>query len=161
MQCELSGAQATVDFGQRLAVARPQGKAFASIWLTGDLGAGKTTLARGFLRACGVSEMIRSPTYTLMEIHETPELTLLHLDLYRLSSPEELEPLGLREWAAPGCMWLIEWPERAPQLLPPADLLLRLTAGSNSHALVASAGSPLGESWLARCAGIELRQLTP
>ncbi len=161
MHCDLSDAEATMEFGQRLATARPQGKAFASIWLTGDLGAGKTTLARGFLRACGVSEMIRSPTYTLMEIHETPELTLLHLDLYRLSSPEDLEPLGLREWARPGCLWLIEWPERAPLQLPPADLRLRLTAGPSSHALVASAGSPLGESWLGRTAGIELRQPTP
>jgi tRNA threonylcarbamoyladenosine biosynthesis protein TsaE len=160
MHCDLSGAEATMEVGQHLAATRPQSNAFASIWLTGDLGAGKTTLARGFLRACGVSEMIRSPTYTLMEIHETSELTLLHLDLYRLSSAEELEPLGLREWARPGCLWLIEWPERAP-LLPPADLLLRLTAGPTCHTLVASAGSPLGESWLGRCAGIELRQPTP
>jgi tRNA threonylcarbamoyladenosine biosynthesis protein TsaE len=158
---ELRDAQATMEFGQHLAAARPHGTAFASVWLTGDLGAGKTTLARGFLRACGVTEMIRSPTYTLMEMHETPELTVLHLDLYRLTSAEELEPLGLREWARPGCLWLIEWPERAPLQLPPADLLLSLTAGPNSHAVDARAGSPRGETWLARCGPIELPQPTP
>ena len=59
--------------------------------------------------------------------------TLVHLDLYRLRDPGELEHLGLREWARPGCLWLVEWPERAGGLLPPADLTVHLAAGADAH----------------------------
>lgn len=93
---------------------------------------------------------MRSPTYTLVNVHETDALTLLHLDLYRLRDPAELEHLGLREWARPGCLWLIEWPERAAGLLPPADLTAALTAGPDAHQADLRAGSAAGTAWLER-----------
>src|SRR5262249_20166784 len=102
-------AEDTEAFGARLAATRPQSRTLATMYLSGDLGAGKTTLARGFLRASGITSSVRSPTYTLVEVYETPVISIVHLDLYRLSDPEELEPLGLRDWAAPGYVWLIEW----------------------------------------------------
>ena len=118
--------------------------------LRGDLGAGKTTLARGFARACGVAAPVRSPTYTLVNVHEADALTLVHLDLYRLRDPGELEHLGLREWARPGCLWLIEWPERAGGALPLADLTVHLEAGAAAHQADVSAGSAAGRAWLER-----------
>src|SRR6202022_4978876 len=95
-------------FGALLAASRPGASAFATVHLIGDLGAGKTTLARGFLRACGVRGPVRSPTYTLVELYETATVSIVHLDLYRLTDPSELEALGRREWAAPGRVGLIQ-----------------------------------------------------
>ncbi len=122
----------------------------AVLYLTGNLGAGKTTLVKGFARACGVTAAVRSPTYTLVNVHEVGALTLVHLDLYRLRDPGELEHLGLREWGRPGCLWLIEWPERAVGLLPPADLTVSLAAGPGAHEAMVSAETTLGADWLAR-----------
>jgi tRNA threonylcarbamoyladenosine biosynthesis protein TsaE len=123
--------------------------------LTGDLGAGKTTLTRGFLHALGVVGAVRSPTYTLVEIYEMGALTALHLDLYRLNDPTELDNLGLREWATGGHLWLIEWPERGADRLPGADLVVTLTAGDGRHEIEVSAKTLVGMSWLDRlgCAG--------
>lgn len=118
------------------------------LFLTGDLGAGKTTLARGLARACGIAAPVRSPTYTLVNVHEAAAVTLVHLDLYRLHDASELEHLGLREWARPDYLWLIEWPERAEGLLPPADLTVRLAAGPDAHQADIYAGTPAGITWL-------------
>ena len=146
-------AMETEDFGARLARARPdQDDALAVVYLTGDLGAGKTTLTRGFLRAQGIKAAVRSPTYTLVEIYETGALTSVHLDLYRLNDPAELDNLGLREWATAGHLWLIEWPERAAERLPGADLVLTLTAGEAGHDVEVTARTALGGAWLARLA---------
>ncbi len=141
-------ADDTEAFGARLAAARPASDALATIHLIGDLGAGKTTLARGFLRACGASGPVRSPTYTLVEVYEFPAVSIVHLDLYRLLDPSELEPLGLREWALPGYVWLIEWPDRGAGRLPPPDLSIALTGGIDGHEIDVTAASALGESWL-------------
>lgn len=98
----------------------------AIIYLEGPLGAGKTTFARGLLRALGVTGAIRSPTYTLLEPYELDARTIVHLDLYRLNDARELEPIGLRDYAPDACWWLIEWPERAAALLPSPDLRVAL-----------------------------------
>ncbi len=144
-------AEETEGFGARLASARPPREdVFAVIYLTGDLGAGKTTLTRGFLRALGVEGAVRSPTYTLVEIYETPRVTAVHLDLYRLADPTELDNLGLREWARTGHLWLVEWPERGADRLPAADLVVKLTAGAQGHDIEVSGHSPLGRDWLGR-----------
>ena len=143
----------TEAFGRRLAAARPKGNALATIYLSGDLGAGKTTLARGFLRASGVNGTVRSPTYTLVEVYETPAVSVVHLDLYRLVDPSELEPLGLREWARPGHVWLVEWPDRAGEgRLPFPDLSIVLTGGINGHQINATPTTALGESWVSAVA---------
>lgn len=147
MRWQARTAEDTEAFGMRLAKARPPGDGLSVIYLIGELGAGKTTLARGFARACGVAGPVRSPTYTLLEIYETPALSILHLDLYRLRDPLELESLGLREWARKGHVWLVEWPERGAGRLPPPDLSVRLSAGPSSHDINVIAGSASGQSW--------------
>jgi tRNA threonylcarbamoyladenosine biosynthesis protein TsaE len=142
-------AEETEELGRQLASARPgDAGALTVIYLTGDLGAGKTTFARGFLRALGVEEAVRSPTYTLIELHELRKQTVLHIDLYRLRDEAELESLGIRDWAGPGCLWLIEWPERAGKRLPPPDLILTFTVGVRAHDIEVTAQTPFGEGWL-------------
>jgi tRNA threonylcarbamoyladenosine biosynthesis protein TsaE len=149
MRWHAQTAEDTEAVGGRLALARSlAADSLAVIYLVGDLGAGKTTLARGFLRACGVTGPVRSPTYTLLEAYEMPAVSVLHLDLYRLLDPTELEALGVREWARPGYVWLVEWPDRGAGRLPPPDLSVTLTAGPAGHEINAIAGSALGESWL-------------
>ncbi|HEB95486.1 MAG TPA: tRNA (adenosine(37)-N6)-threonylcarbamoyltransferase complex ATPase subunit type 1 TsaE [Sedimenticola thiotaurini] len=96
------------------------------VYLEGDLGAGKTTLVRGLLRAGGYDGAVRSPTYTLMEPYPLPAGTLWHLDLYRLGDPEELEYLGLRDLLQDDVLLLVEWPGRGRGVLPPADLVIRI-----------------------------------
>jgi tRNA threonylcarbamoyladenosine biosynthesis protein TsaE len=120
------------------------------IYLAGELGAGKTTFARGFLRACGIEGAVRSPTYTLAEVYETPQTTIVHLDLYRLLDPSELDNLGVREWAKPNHVWLVEWPDRGQGRLPEPDLLVSLAAGEQEHGIEVTAHTSLGETWLAR-----------
>jgi len=144
-------AEETEAYGARLASARPErADLFGVIYLSGDLGAGKTTLARGFLRALGVSGAVRSPTYTLLELYEVGALTAVHLDLYRLRDPSELDNLGLREWARAGHIWLVEWPERGSDRLPGADLVVRLATGANGHDIDVRAEGALGSLWLER-----------
>lgn len=138
----------TEALGGRLAASRPNKNVFTAVFLTGDLGAGKTTLTRGFLRALGVTGPVRSPTYTLMEVYETPAVSIVHLDLYRLQEPTELESLGLREWARPGYVWLVEWPERGEGHLPSPDLSVTLTGGADGHEINLSGTSALGKEWV-------------
>lgn len=146
-------AEETEGFGAQLARTRPAGDdQLCVVYLTGDLGAGKTTLTRGLLHSLGVTGSVRSPTYTLVEIYEMGALTALHLDLYRLSDPGELDNLGLREWATGGHLWLIEWPERGTGRLPAADLVVSLVAGDGGHDIEVAAGTRLGAGWLERLA---------
>jgi tRNA threonylcarbamoyladenosine biosynthesis protein TsaE len=141
--------QDTEDFGWQLACARPEADTgLAVLYLTGDLGAGKTTFARGFLRALGVTDPIRSPTYTLLELYPAGVHTGVHLDLYRVAGPHELESLGLREWARPGHVWLIEWPERAAAQLPAPDLTAAFFAREKGHDIEVTPGSRAGGIWL-------------
>lgn len=131
------------------ALARALGPAPGGvIFLEGDLGAGKTTLARGLLRALGVQGAVRSPTYTLIEPYELPQGRLLHIDLYRIADPEELEQLGLADFPPSDTWWLVEWPGRGEGLLPPADLEIRLRAQGAGRCLEYVAVSPLGQEVL-------------
>ena len=98
----------------------------AVVFLDGDLGAGKTTLARGLLRALGVAGPVRSPTYTLVEPYQLGGRSVVHMDLYRLADPEEWWTLGLDSYAPDSSLWLVEWPQRAQALLPVPTLRLRL-----------------------------------
>jgi tRNA threonylcarbamoyladenosine biosynthesis protein TsaE len=121
----LHDADDTAALGAAIAVALA-GRKGTVVHLEGPLGAGKTTLARGLLRALGVTGAIRSPTYTLLEPYEIAGRSLIHLDLYRLSGERELEPLGLRDYPPERTWWLVEWPERGGGRLPAADLRVEL-----------------------------------
>ena len=116
--------------------------------LCGSLGAGKTTFARALLRALGVGERIKSPTYTLIETYALGELSVHHLDLYRIAAADELEWLGLRDLAAGRQLWLIEWPERGAGMLPPADLNVLLEHAGAARNVRLEATSGQGEAWL-------------
>ncbi len=119
MNVKIPDEQSMLDFGAALSKAAEHG---AIIYLIGDLGAGKTTLARGFLRAYGHKGPIRSPTYTLVENYSLSHREVFHIDLYRLSDPEEVEYLGLRDLITETSIGLIEWPEKAKDMIPPADI---------------------------------------
>ena len=143
----LPDADATAALGEALAATRP---ARAVVFLHGELGAGKSTLARAWLRALGVTGAIKSPTYALVERYPIPGGEAAHLDLYRLAAAAELDFLGLDELAAEATLWLVEWPERGAGRLPPPDLRLALAADGAGRRAVLAAGSPAGEAWVAR-----------
>jgi tRNA threonylcarbamoyladenosine biosynthesis protein TsaE len=131
----LADADETAALGASIAAAL-RARAGLVVYLEGPLGAGKTTLARGLLRALGATGTIRSPTYTLLEPYELGAgRNLIHLDLYRLKGVQELEPLGLRDYDPADCWWLVEWPERGVPKLPAADLRVVLaTEGEGRRA---------------------------
>ena len=140
----LPDAAATDQLGQALAATRPTP---AMIHLQGDLGAGKSTLARALLRALGVQGAIRSPTYTLVERYPLPAGEAWHLDLYRIGDAGELDFLGLDGDEA--TLWLVEWPERGGQALPHADLRVHLSQVGQGRQARLEAVSLAGETWLA------------
>ncbi len=147
-----SSAAQTEALGAALARSVPAAAGPLAIHLSGDLGAGKTTLARGFLRALGVSGTVRSPTYTLIELYPLPHYAVVHADLYRLRGPDELEPLGLRDYARAGYVWLIEWPEHAHGQLPRADITARLEVDGAHHRIELTPHSQAGSAWLSQIA---------
>ncbi len=141
----LEDEPATIALAEALAATQPRA---AAVYLHGDLGAGKSTLARAWLRALGVAGTIRSPTYTLVERYPLAGVgEALHLDLYRIGDAGELEFLGLDEPDA--ALWLVEWPDRGRGGLPAADLHVRLAVAGAGREARLEAGSPAGEAWLA------------
>jgi tRNA threonylcarbamoyladenosine biosynthesis protein TsaE len=117
-----------------------------SVWhLYGDLGAGKTTLVRGFLRAYGHLGTVKSPTYTLVEPYQVSGRIIYHFDFYRLGDPEELEYLGIRDYLIDEAICLIEWPEKGGQLTPAADVQIQLSHFGNARSLELQAGSLTGQ----------------
>ena len=143
----LSDSEATDALGRTLAMSRP---ANAVVHLQGDLGAGKSTLARALLRALGVQGAIRSPTYTLVERYPLADGEAWHLDLYRIGDAGELDFLGLDEGSA--TLWLVEWPERGGAGLPPCDLRIRLAVDGSGRSARLEAVSGPGQAWLAQLA---------
>ncbi len=141
----LEDADATARFAEALARTAP---APAVVHLHGNLGAGKSTLARAWLRALGVQGSIRSPTYTLVERYPLPSGEALHLDLYRIGDGSELEFLGLDDVDA--SLWLVEWPERGEGALPAADLRIALSIDREGRRCELRPGTPAGQAWIDR-----------
>lgn len=147
MEVYLPDPQATDAFAARLAHAQTQP---AVIWLKGDLGAGKSAFSRAYLRALGVSGSIKSPTYTLAELYDLPNGgQAAHLDLYRLSGPDDLEFLGLPERAALQVV-LVEWPEQGASALGAPDLTIALDMKGEGRRAQVSGTSDDAREWLQR-----------
>ena len=124
-----SGACFCADEAQTRALGARLGAALGRdtiVYLEGDLGAGKTTLARAMIQARAPGVRVKSPTYTLVESYALAGFTLHHLDLYRIVDAGELEFLGLADLLQDGGSLLVEWPERGASALPAADLVIRL-----------------------------------
>ncbi len=149
LELQLNDTAATEALGAALARACPSGLPGSLVLhLDGELGAGKTTCARSLLRALGVEGLIRSPTYTLVEIYETRSRVCVHVDLYRLHGPSDVEELGLRDYAGTPGLLLVEWAAKGGAALPPPDLELTLSyAGDSRHARL-QACSTAGRYWL-------------
>lgn len=147
----LPDAPATAALGRRLATAAgPPPAAGFTVWLEGQLGAGKTTLVRALLHALGHEGRVPSPTYTLVEPYALPAGTAHHVDLYRLQDPAEAEYLGLGELPAAGGWLLVEWPQRGTGFVPGADLRVLLTVAGAGREAQFEAASAAGAAALRR-----------
>lgn len=145
----IEGEEAMLALGARLA-ALTEGR--GTLYLHGDLGAGKTTLSRGIIRGLGHVGAVKSPTFTLVEPYEIGTCKVFHFDLYRLADPEELEFMGIRDYFEDGALCLIEWPERGVGVLPKADLDITIATQAGARSLSLRPQGARGESWCAALA---------
>jgi tRNA threonylcarbamoyladenosine biosynthesis protein TsaE len=134
-------------FGAKLAHACLPG---TIVFLEGELGAGKTTLVRGFLRAFGYADAVKSPTYTIVEPYHLPQGDIFHFDLYRLHKPEALEEIGIRDYLTAKAICLIEWPDRGTGQLPEPDLVCAIEFATAGRKILLAATSPQGQKVLLR-----------
>jgi tRNA threonylcarbamoyladenosine biosynthesis protein TsaE len=138
---------AMVALGARLASACEPGLV---VFLDGDLGMGKTTFSRGFIRALGHSGAVKSPTYTLVEPYQLGALQVFHFDLYRLLDPEELEFMGIRDYFGDMSVCLVEWPKRGLGTLPLGDLVITIGMDGPGRRLVFEAATDRGKRVLVK-----------
>ena len=142
----LADEAATIEFGRFLLDALPEDLAGWTVLLTGELGAGKSTLARACIKAAGHTGAVPSPTYTLVEPYNLARGNIYHVDLYRVSSEDELRYLGWNELDN-GCR-LVEWPDRAPGLSDQADLSVILSYEGEGRNVEVNGLSPRGKALL-------------
>ncbi|MFC1602809.1 tRNA (adenosine(37)-N6)-threonylcarbamoyltransferase complex ATPase subunit type 1 TsaE [Pseudomonadota bacterium] len=145
LKLKVSGEQAQKKLGAALAAASPPS---CVIYLVGDLGAGKTTFARGFIQSLGHKGAVKSPTYALMEPYELPNRKCYHFDLYRLADAGELEYLGIRDLLQTEAILLVEWPEKGEGELPSADLVIEIAHAGECRQLQIKSYSEKGNSLL-------------
>jgi len=143
---DLPDEAATARLGAALAVGAKAGRA---LHLSGELGAGKTTLVRGLLRALGHVGRVKSPSYTLVELYSLSSLDLYHFDFYRFKDRSEWVSSGFREYFSPASVCIVEWPERAEGLLESPDLAVRLIFRGEARRASLTARSMAGRDWLA------------
>ena len=139
---QLADETQTVALGRQLAalISAP-----LTIYLTGELGDGKTTFSRGLIQALGHQGAVKSPTYTLVEPYELEGIEVSHFDLYRLSDPEELEFMGIRDYFNERSLCIIEWPDRGMGCLPAADIHLHIKYANTGREVSLQAGSDKGK----------------
>ena len=142
---QLADDQATRNLGARLMGSLPAG---SRVYLSGDLGAGKTTLVQGALVGLGHTGAVPSPTFTLVESYEVGERRVCHCDFYRIGDPEELELLGIRDYFDGGWDCWVEWPERAAGVLPQPDVELRIEGRGRGRRVTLQAHSDAGRAAL-------------
>ncbi|MES1935981.1 tRNA (adenosine(37)-N6)-threonylcarbamoyltransferase complex ATPase subunit type 1 TsaE [Salinisphaera hydrothermalis] len=150
MNIDLATPAETDRLGHALAMALNAHDGGAVITLAGELGAGKTALARATIQALGHAGPVVSPSYTLVEPYEFPRRRLYHLDLYRLADPEELEFLGIRDMAPDCDLMLVEWAERGAGFLPPTDLAVHLEYREAGRCAQLTACSATGRQLMAK-----------
>ena len=138
---------ATLGLGAALAPGALSGRV---LHLRGELGTGKTTVARGLLRALGFRARVKSPTYTLVEPYTISRLHFYHFDFYRVKDKAEWLSSGFRDYFNPQSLCLVEWPERAGNTLPAPDVDLQLEFSGNARRAILQAHSQAGEDWLSR-----------
>jgi tRNA threonylcarbamoyladenosine biosynthesis protein TsaE len=131
----------TLAFGAELARHLQPGMV---VYLSGELGAGKTTLARGILRGLGYAGRVKSPSYALVEPYKLSRLYLYHFDFYRFASPQELGEAGFKEHFNPDSVCLVEWPENAAGLLPAADIRSTMKVAGSGRQLEIDADTETG-----------------
>jgi len=141
----IESAEAMEAFGELLA---KQVQAGTVIYLAGELGSGKTTLVRGILHGLGYTGHVKSPTFTLVEPYDIDNKRVYHFDLYRITDPDELEYVGLREYFDADAICLLEWPERGGDRLPVPDLNVLITYQGSARALELAAHTDAGRSVL-------------
>lgn len=146
--CSLSDTEATIALGTRLATAVKSVNHGIVSFLNGDLGAGKTTFTRGFVQGMGHQGNVKSPTYTLVEPYELGDWQIYHFDLYRLSDPEELEYMGIRDYFSSNSCSFIEWPEKGAGMLAEADLIINIAYSGEQREIELIAKTALGEQVL-------------
>lgn len=143
---------AMLSLGQRLTDVLSQITQNIVIYLNGELGAGKTTLSRGIIQAMGHSGKVKSPTYTLVEEYVLATKTVYHFDLYRLSDPEELEFMGIRDYFRSDSLCLLEWAEKGEGMIPVADVVIDIVYADIGREIVLHAQSPLGSQIICQLA---------
>ena len=143
--CHLENESITLALGAEIATILRPG---LIIFLKGDLGAGKTTFARGILRGLGYQGKVKSPTYNLVELYKFSRLYFYHFDFYRFDNPIEWEEAGFREYFNANSICLVEWPEKTGKLLPIADLLIFLKIIETGRNIEIQAGTEVGRQCL-------------
>ncbi len=147
LQQTVFGEDAMVMFGQALGQSIAEGRSGLTIFMSGDLGAGKTTLTRGILQALGHSGAVKSPTYTLVEPYEL-SLPVYHFDLYRLADPEELEYMGIRDYFDHEAVRVVEWPQRGAGILPEPDIEITVVVAGEGRDVSLASFNESGQSVL-------------
>jgi tRNA threonylcarbamoyladenosine biosynthesis protein TsaE len=146
LELKLPSPDATLRLGEALAAGTAPGRV---LFISGDLGAGKTTLVRGLLRGLGHPGRAKSPTYALVEPYELSRLHLYHFDFFRFKDRSEWLNSGFREHFNPDSVCIVEWPEKAGDLLSPPDLHIYLEFEGEARRARLEARSQAGRSWLA------------
>lgn len=147
LQFTLNSEIDALGFGNQLAKIVEPGTV---IYLNGTLGAGKTTITRGFLQGLGFNGKVKSPTYTLVEPYDINGMPIYHFDFYRLQDANELENIGVRDYFSGNGICIIEWPDKAFPLLPPADITCDISFANTSRVITLQAHSKKGEATLKR-----------